>query len=281
MKILVAGAAGYLGSNLVQVLHSKGFDVVGLDVNTSSLESYKKYLSGTADVDLTKPEMIKGKLDGIDTVISTVGLEFPKKNLGYWDIDYQANVNLLEEAKKAGVKKFMYVSVIHTDKEAELPPLLAAKREVEKQIMASGLEWVIFRPTGYFKDIVNIFLKGAKKGKIRLVGTGEIKSNPLHPLDFSEFIADNIETVNEIKIVGGPEVFTYNELGRLAFEAVNKPPKFSYMTPKGFGLFMKIMKVFRPLVYPLLQFTLWCMTNDMVAPTTGTRSIRDALKENV
>ena len=280
MKILVAGAAGYLGSHLIQVLHEKGHEVIGLDVNASSLEKYSSCLSQKLVVNLTRPEEIKGKLDGIDIVFSAVGLEFPQKNLSYWDIDYQANLNLLKEAETAGVKKFMYISVIHADKPGPLPPILEAKAAIEKQIQASKLEWVIFRPTGYFKDIVNIFLKGAKNGKVRLVGTGEIKANPLHPADFSEFIADSLEAVNEIKEVGGPEVYSYRQLGEIAFEIVNKPPKISCMSVNSFKIFMRVLKIFKPLSYPLLQFSLWCMTNDMVAPQIGTRSIKDALREN-
>ena len=106
------------------------------------------------------------------------------------------------------------------------------------------------------------------------------RSNPLHPFDFSDFIADNLETVNEIKEVGGPEVYSYIELAKIAFEIVNKPPKISLMSVNSFKIFMRILKIFKPLSYPLLQFSLWCMTNDMVAPQTGTRSIKEALKEN-
>jgi len=281
MKVLVAGAAGYLGTELVRVLSARGHRVVGLDLDLSRLENNAEYLSNAIGADMTRKAELKGKCDGFDAVISTVGLEYPQKTIGYFDIDYQANLNLLKEAERAGVKRFLYVSVILADMESDdLPPIVVAKRLFEKELMQSDLKWVVFRPTGYFKDIVNIFLKGAKKGKIRLIGDGQTKFNPLHPVDFSNFIADNLEADNQVFEVGGPEVYSYLELGKIAFEIVGKPPKFSFMTPGGFMKFAKVMKLFKPMLYPIFHFGMWCMTNDMIGKKTGTHKIVDTLTKN-
>lgn len=281
MKVLVAGAAGYLGSQLVRVLSSRGHDVVGLDLDLSRLEPYAAYLTNAVQADMTRKAELMGKCDGVDAVVSTVGLEYPQKTISYFDIDYQANLNLLKEAERAGVKRFLYVSVILADQESpDLPPIVVAKRLFEKELMKSKLKWVIFRPTGYFKDIVNIFLKGAKKGKIRLIGDGSAKFNPLHPEDFSNFIADNLKAENQTFEVGGPEVYSYLELGKIAFEIVGRKPKFSFMSPGGFMKFAKVMKLFKPLLFPIFHFGMWCMTNDMIGQKTGTHSIADTLKQN-
>lgn len=278
MKILVAGA-GYLGQNLIRVLTSRGHAVTGLDVRPEPLEAVRSDLAERLVVDLKQPEALRGKLAGVDAVISTVGLELPRKSLSYWDVDYTANLNLLREAERAGIRKFLYVSVIHADQEGELPPLVHAKREFERELRASKLDWVIFRPTSYFKDIVNIFLKMARKGKIRLVGSGEIKVNPLHPLDFAEFIDDHLDATHAVFEIGGPETMTYNQIGHLAFEALARPPRFSYMSPGGFQRFMKVMRLFKPMMVPVFQFSLWCMTNDMVAPAIGKRRIQEVLQK--
>ena len=45
--------------------------------------------------------------------ISTVGIT---NRLNYMDVDFQANLNLLEEAKRSGVKKFIYVAVLNGEK---------------------------------------------------------------------------------------------------------------------------------------------------------------------
>ena len=281
MKILVAGAGGYLGSHLIQVLHKQGHEVVGLDRKPAGMEPHKEHLSEIITADVTNPEQLSGKLNGIETVISTIGLEFPQKDISYWDIDYQGNLNLLNEAQNAGVKKFLYVSVFQPTGKvaATCPPLVESKMAFEKELMNSGLSWVIFRPVGYFKDIINIFLKSARQGTVRLVGDGNTRTNPLHPMDFSEFIAANLSRDGEVLPVGGPEEYSYNELSEIAFEAVGNPPKFKRLSVGSFKVFMHVLRLFKPLTYPLLQFTLWCMTIDMIAPPTGSVSIRKTIKE--
>ncbi|MCU0661173.1 MAG: SDR family oxidoreductase [Myxococcota bacterium] len=279
MKILVAGAAGYLGQSLIQVLAGRGHEVLGLDVREGPLAKLAQHLKESLVVDLTQPEALRGRLDGVQVVISTVGLELPRKDLSYWDIDYTANLHLLKEAERAGVKKFLYVSVIRADAEGDVPPLIHAKREFERELRSSKLQWVIFRPTSYFKDIVNIFLNVARTGTIRLVGTGAMKVNPLHPLDFSEFIVDHLDTVNEVLEVGGPDLMTYKQLGQLAFDVLQQPARFSYMSPGELRAIIMVKKLFKPVLVPLFQFTLWCTTRDMVAPQIGKRRIHEALAQ--
>ncbi len=46
--------------------------------------------------------------DGADAVITTVGLTGVSSSITNYDIDFQGNLNLLNEAKRAGVKKFVY-----------------------------------------------------------------------------------------------------------------------------------------------------------------------------
>ena len=57
------------------------------------------------EAQVTQPETLKGVCKNIDVVISTVGITRQKDGLTYMDVDFQSNVNLIEEAKKEGVKK--------------------------------------------------------------------------------------------------------------------------------------------------------------------------------
>ncbi len=282
MKILVAGAAGYIGLNLVQALLSKGHEVTALDLQVSNLDSLRNELSDIIQCDLTEPDQLKGKCAGIEIVISTVGLEFPTKKLSYWDIDYEANLNLLREAESVGVKKMMYISSILADKDTDKKPsLVEAKYAMEKELVNSSLDWVIFRPTSYFKDIINIYIKMAKKGKINIIDKGENRFNPIHPIDMAEVICNNLDTVNKDLNVGGPETFSYLELANMVFDVMDLEAQFSFSSIKGFRRFMKVIKIFKPLTYQLLQFTEWCCTQDMIAEKYGSLKFIDTLKENV
>ena len=54
--------------------------------------------------ELTEPDSIKDSCKGMEVAISTVCIKRQKRWSWYMDVDYQANMNLLEEAKRNGVK---------------------------------------------------------------------------------------------------------------------------------------------------------------------------------
>ena len=63
----------------------------------------------------------------------------------------------------------------------------------------------------------------------------------------------------------------------MAFHSVGRPPKFTFVNPLVFRGIMEVVKRLRPLKYPLFQFTLWVMVNDMEAHAFGKHSIRESL----
>ena len=114
-KILLAGATGYLGKHVAKELMKQQYPSTILVRNQTkipgNLDSAKVIVA-----EVTKRETLLGTMDDIDVLISTVGITKQKDGLTYMDVDYQANLNLLNEAKKAGVKKFIYVSALNADK---------------------------------------------------------------------------------------------------------------------------------------------------------------------
>ena len=133
MKIVLAGAYGHLGGDILKALESKGHDIVALDFSERPIEFTGNGSVTFRSCDVTKKEMLAGLCDGADMVISTVGLTKASKEVTSYDIDLNGNLNILEEAKKAGVPKFVYISVIHADEHPKIP-LLDAKARFEKAL---------------------------------------------------------------------------------------------------------------------------------------------------
>ena len=130
-------------------------------------------------------------------------------------------MNLLEEAKAAGVGKFNYISVIACKEPgAEKVPMLHAKAMFEDELVKSGLEYVIYRPTGYFYDIAKVFKPYIDKGEMQLLkGYHGVKANVVDCPDFAAFIAEHMMDTNAIYEVGGKETYTYEEMAKLCFRA--------------------------------------------------------------
>lgn len=225
-RILVAGATGYLGRFLVQALKTQGYWVRVLVRNRSQAALF-------TDVDdifigeITKPEQLKNSTKDIDCVISTIGITRQKEGLTYMDVDYQANINLLEEAIKSQVQQFIYISAIDGDKYRQLKIFEAKERFVDK-LKQSNLPYCVIRPNSYFSDMGD-FLQMASSGKVYLFGSGEQQINPISGKDLAEFVIKMIgHTTKEIS-VGGPDILSLNQIAELAGMALNKKIKIIHL----------------------------------------------------
>ena len=192
MKVVLAGAYGKLGSDILKALLAAGYEVVAADMIDRDVEGADKNAYTYKKLDVTNADALKGLCDGADAVISTVGLTATSATLTNYDIDYHGNLNLLNEAKAAGVKKFVYISVIKADKAPDVP-MLHAKYLLEEELKKSGIEYVIHRPTGYFYDIVKVFRPMIENGKVTLLGKEPVHANVIDTPDFAEFIVKHID----------------------------------------------------------------------------------------
>ena len=110
MKVVLAGAFGNLGAEILKCLCADGHEVVAADLRETAVEGCEGKYTFKA-IDATNPETMKGLCDGADVVITTVGLTKTSATVTAYDIDFGANKNLLDEAVRAGVKHFAYISV--------------------------------------------------------------------------------------------------------------------------------------------------------------------------
>ena len=126
MKVVLAGAYGNLGSDVFRSLLKAGHTVVALDAIEKNLNLKGDYTFHKVNVPV--PATLSGLCDGADAVITTVGLTKASASVSNYDIDYHGNLNLLHEAQKADVKKFVYISVLKADAEkAENVPMVHEK----------------------------------------------------------------------------------------------------------------------------------------------------------
>ncbi len=267
-KVLLAGASGYLGSYIAKELHQRGIKIRAVARNAASLKKKNIPADQTIEAELTKPETIKGCCDQIDAVISTVGITRQKDGLTYMDVDYQANLNLLREAQKSGVEKFVYVSVFNGEHLQHLR-ICEAKEMFVEQLTKAGLDYCVVRPNGFFSDMTEFF-KMAKKGRIYLFGGGRLKVNPIHGKDLAALCIDAVESEEQEIKVGGPETFTHNEIAAMAFEVLGKKPNVTYIPNWLRVAVLKLVRNFtRSQTYGPIEFFLTVTAMDMVAPKYG------------
>ncbi|WP_419776776.1 SDR family oxidoreductase [Malaciobacter marinus] len=277
-KILLAGSTGYLGVYIAKELIRQSYFFKAIVRTSEKLEQNDIKANELLKAKLTDSESIKGCCTGIDIVISTVGITKQKDDYTYMDVDYQANMNLLKEAKKSGVKKFIYVSVLNGQKLRNLK-ICDAKELFVEQLKHSGIDYCIIRPNGFFSDISEIF-NMAKKGKIYLFGNGEIKANPIHGADLAVVCVDAIDSIDKEIEIGGPEILTQNEIASMAFDVLGSKKNITYIPNWIRIIVLKLLKLFtNSKIYGPVEFFMTVMTIDMIAPKYGKHSLKEYFKK--
>lgn len=282
-KVLVVGATGYLGKHVITELKSQGYWIRVLARNPKKLEEVGQFLEPavTDKVDdiftaeVTKPESLEGLCKDIDFVISSLGITRQKGKLSFMDVDYQGNMNVLIQALKSLVKKFIFVSVYKAD---QIENLAEAREKFVQELRNSGIDYSIIRPNGFFSDMSET-LKMAMSGKVYLLGEGTNKINPIHGTDLAKVCVDAIEKPDKKIETGGPEVFTYKEIAELAFSVVGKKPKIKKIPIGLINFFAKIIRIFSNHYYTIISFFTKVMTNDLVATKSGNLTLKNYFEE--
>lgn len=277
-KVLVAGATGQLGTSVVAELKRRGYWVRACGRSQQKLQALKQQVGAddVVAVDLTAADTVQGVCSNVDAVISCAGASMSMNNFGdrksFYEVDYQANLNLLADAERQTPTKFVYVSLAEADKLRQTEYADAHEKFVEA-LRASSLKNTIIRPTGFFGFHLEI-LKFAAKGRGMLIGSGECRTNPVHEADVARACVDALEGDETEVTVGGPEIFTRKETVELAFAALNRPPKLMKFSPGMFKLMIAPLKLINRRVYALMDFGVAVTQIDVVAPSAGSERLK-------
>ena len=271
IRVLVAGATGYLGQHLVKELKRQGYWVrvlIRKESQKTPFEAVDNFFIGQ----ITVPKTLEGITKNIDWVISSIGITRQKDGLNYMDVDYQGNSNLLKEALKDDITAFQYISAINGEQLRHLK-IFEAKEKFVDELKASGLNYSILRPNGFFSDMRD-FLEMAKGGRVYLFGDGHFKLNPIHGADLATVCLEKILANEKEATVGGKDLLTHRELGELALKAWKKPLKITFLPDWTRRLAIWVLRTFTsPKTYGPIEFFLTAMASDNIAESHGTHSL--------
>lgn len=276
-RVLVAGATGYLGGFVAQEFKARGYFVRALARFPEKLDHAQVSLDEIVEAEVTRPETLEHVCDGIDVVFSSIGITRQKDGLSFRDVDYQGNLNLLEVALRAGVRKFVYVSAFNGPRLRHLD-IAAAHEDFVDALKVSGIDYAVLRPTGYFSDMGEVF-EMARKGRVWLIGSGVNRVNPIHGADLALACADAMEGDETEIDVGGPQTMTWCEVAKLAFEVHSRPVKVTRLPEWLMWSVVRLVRLFNRHEGELLAFFTTMATTDVVAPRTGSHSLEEHFRE--
>ena len=204
VRVLVVGPTGYIGKFVLRELVHRGYNVVAFAREKSGIggkqgmEEVKREFPG-ADVrfgDVGDPASIEAVAfrEPVDVVVSclasrTGGIK------DSWAVDYQATLNVLEAARRAGTSHFVLLSAICVQK-----PLLEfqrAKLALEGKLESAGdITYSIIRPTAFFKSLAGQVQLVSEGKPYVMFGDGTLAAcKPISERDLASFIADCVVKV--------------------------------------------------------------------------------------
>jgi uncharacterized protein YbjT (DUF2867 family) len=283
--VLIAGSTGYLGKFAVRAFKKRGYRVRALTRSEARLAQSGPFTAPAVadEVDevfvgeVTKPETLDGLMTGVDVVFSSVGISRQRDGLSFEQVDHQANRHLIELAQKAGVAKFVYVSLWGQEEIRHLE-IVRAHEKVVAALEASGMAYCIVRPSGFFSDM-GVLLDMAKRGRAFLVGAGQNRFNPIHGADLAEVCVDAMESDVTEMGAGGPDTMTQREAAELAFDVVGRPPKIVVLPMWLMRGGVRLIGMLNAQFGDLFEFIVTAGEIDGVAPSVGTTTLRAYFEE--
>ncbi|MGQ4875502.1 MAG: NAD-dependent epimerase/dehydratase family protein [Promethearchaeia archaeon] len=115
MKILVTGANGFIGSNLVKKLIESGHEVKSLVLKGTNEQFIKNLDTEIVYGDITKPETLKEPFKDIEIIYHLAAIPSNGWSNKIFKVNYHGTINVFNVAVKAGVKRLIYMSslVVH------------------------------------------------------------------------------------------------------------------------------------------------------------------------
>ncbi len=284
-KVLVAGATGYLGKYVAREFKRQGYWVRALCANPEKLQVEGPSLEpAIADIvddvfvgQATRPATLAGLCDGIDVVFSSIGITRQKDKAGYLEVDYQANRNILDEALRTRVRKFIFIYGFQADLLQHLEPMRARRRFID-DLQQSGLDYTVVSPNGFFDDMSE-FLRMAKRGTVYLIGDGTHRINPIHGADLAEVCAEAATCTEKEIPVGGPVIYSYREIAELACQVLDQPAKIRRLPIWLVKLAAMAIRPFSAKLYAVAAGMTTIMQQDFVAPQHGTHTLEDFYRQ--
>lgn len=221
-RVGVTGAFGFTGRRIAEQLLDAGHEVVTLTRRSGEDDPLASRIT-IRPFDPDRPGDLAASLAGVDTLYNTYWLRFPRGGATF-EGAVARSAALLAGAREAGVQRVVHVSVVNASADAETP-YVRAKAALESVVRASGIEWVIVRPTltyGPGDILINNLAWALRRLPVYgLPGLGRYTVQPVHVEDVARICVDaGTGEPGRVVDAAGPEILTYRQLVDLVRDAI-------------------------------------------------------------
>ena len=222
MKIAITGATGFVAKNLRKFLSKQNIPVVAI-----GRKNFPTYKNEIKIVTKNYSEDLSSKLINCSCMIHLVGVGKQTFDNNFYEINYLLTKKILQISKKSKIKKIIFNSGLGASKNSTTDYFIS-KYLAEQEIIKSGLDYTIFRPSyiiGTSDHLSQNLKKQIHRGTIIIPGSGNF---PLQPISINDVIkilfhaAASKKYSNKILDLVGTEIISYEKFVKL-FTASKKP----------------------------------------------------------
>lgn len=235
-EILLTGATGFTGGFVCEQLRSRGiqFDcLVRPSPKTAKLEALGIHI---VEGDLNDLESLRQVFPGYRVLINVASIGFG------------AGPNIVKACEESGVKRAIFISTtaIFTALNAKSK---AVRQAAEAAIASSSLDYTILRPTMIYgtpddRNMIRLLRFIQKSPIVPVLGSGQSLQQPVHVADVAWAICeaiDNPKTYRRAYDISGGQVLSYNDVIRIASQALGKHPLVMHIPAKLSIFFLEIV----------------------------------------
>jgi len=214
--ILVFGASGHIGSELVSILSAAGVPAVAV----TRAVSPARPLPGIrwAQADLSEPASIGGLFSGVTRMFLLTGNHPDMARL---------QITAIDAAARAGVEQVVKLSALGASDHSKLP-IGRAHYEAEAALQASGMRWTILRPHVFMQNLLAQAPEIVYEG--RIVGaSGDGRIPFIDTRDIAACAAVALTRAGhdgQKYILTGPEALSYYDIARILSEVIGRPVEY-------------------------------------------------------
>jgi uncharacterized protein YbjT (DUF2867 family) len=224
--ILVVGATGTLGGMITRQLLEQGQQVRILARSGSDSASLEQAGAEVVFGDLKDPASLDKAVAGIDYVMTTANSAVRGGDDNVQTVEIEGNRNLIDAARRAGVKQFVFVSALGAS--ADSPSeFLRGKAAAEEHLRASGVPFTILVPNIFMEIWIGMIVgMPLQHGQpVRIIGEGRRKHTFVSMDDVAAFavaVVGNQDALNQTIVIGGPEALSWTEIVERAGRVVGQ-----------------------------------------------------------
>lgn len=267
-KVLMVGATGFLGAKILRQLAQDATVTLRAMSRRGAPEDAHALVEWVRG-DLMVPASLDAALKDVDVVVSSAN-GYMKETI---EADFQGNKNLIDAAARAGVKRFVFLSVVACDAATDVPHF-HAKKVAEDLIKASGLPYVFVRAPAFLDQSTDYVADGVKAGRYYAVGDKTTRWSYVVTDDVACAVAKAATYPSEeiahqtIDLGWRDGARSQNEMAELITQITGKPLS-RWVVPWGvLRMLVRLVKPFSELGYDLIQMFLFFRTGKFISDTT-------------